>query len=375
MKICGIVAEYNPFHNGHKYQIEETRKKTNCDVVIAFMSGNFVQRGEPAIIDKFERAKAAIANGVDVVIELPFHYATQSANYFAYGAIELMKLAHVDYISFGSECANLENLQEIADTSINPDHLRQSLQQGLSFPKAYSLLTASMMPNDILAVSYLKAIKDTNIQPCIIQRTSNYLDESMSSMASALAIRQALANKQDLQQSTPMEETLLNSELVFTKDYYPYLRTFLLTSSRETLEDIFLFNEGIERHLVNCAKTASTYESFINKATTHRYTTGRIKRTLLRALMQMNKKMASDLPPLDTLRVLAFNETGREYLKYMKQFEDVKIATRFGKLPTPYQDIELRAAYLYAMHLSEEKRKELISHEIGGAFYSKDETV
>ncbi len=110
MKTCGIIAEYNPFHYGHAYQIKQTREKTNADIIIAVMSGNFVQRGEPAIIDKWKRAKAAIENGVDVVIELPYIYATQAGSQFAHGAVTILKCANVDYISFGSECGNLENL-------------------------------------------------------------------------------------------------------------------------------------------------------------------------------------------------------------------------------------------------------------------------
>ena len=136
MKTCGIVAEYNPFHYGHKWQIEQARKLSGADLIIAVMSGNFVQRGEPAVLDKWKRAECALRNGVDVVIELPYRDATQSASHFAYGAIELLKLAGADAICFGSECGNLENLQEIADTPVNPDHLHMSLKQGMSFPKS-----------------------------------------------------------------------------------------------------------------------------------------------------------------------------------------------------------------------------------------------
>ena len=167
MKTCGIIAEYNPFHNGHRHHIEETKRITGCDLLIAVMSGNFVQRGEPALIDKRQRAAEAVRNGIDVVIELPYIYATQSASRFAEGGVRLLKLAGVDYLSFGSECGNLENLQDIADTPVNPDHLHVSMDTGMSFPKAYSLLTSQMQPNDILAVSYLKALKNTAIQPVV----------------------------------------------------------------------------------------------------------------------------------------------------------------------------------------------------------------
>ena len=165
MKVCAIAAEYNPFHTGHAYQIRQARERTGCDVILAVMSGDFVQRGEPAVADKVRRAVCAIENGVDAVIALPYIYSTQSAGWFAHGAVSLMKLAGADYICFGSECGNLENLLDIADTPINPDHLQESLESGMSYPKAYSLLTTFMAPNDILAVSYLKEIAGTGIEP------------------------------------------------------------------------------------------------------------------------------------------------------------------------------------------------------------------
>ena len=372
MKVCGIIAEYNPFHNGHRYQIEQARKLSGCDMVIAIMSGNFVQRGEPAIIDKWKRAKAAIENGVDLVIELPYFYATQSASKFAYGAVELLKIAKVDYISFGSECANLENLQEIADTSLNPDNLRESMQTGMSFPRAYSLLTGSMEPNDILAVSYLKHLKGSNIQPVIVQRTSGYLSPEISENASALAIRKALKNNDSLASSTPMEETLKESTLVYPDQFYPYLRTYLLTSSRKQLEDLFLFNEGIENHLRKCAADNDTYEGFLRDATTYRYTSNRIRRSILQAMVQLTKYEAQRLPALDHLRILAFNDTGKKWLHDMRK-EDMRICSKFADVPFPWRALEYRSTLLYTSVLPSEERKRLLKLEISGAHYISSE--
>ena len=368
MKVCGIIAEYNPFHNGHRYQIEQARKLSGCDMVIAVMSGNFVQRGEPAIIDKWKRAKVAIENGVDLVIELPYFYATQSASKFAYGAVELLKIAKVDYISFGSECANLENLQEIADTSLNPDNLRESMQTGMSFPRAYSLLTGSMEPNDILAVSYLKHLKGSNIQPVIVQRTSGYLSPEISENASALAIRKALKNNDSLANSTPMEEILKESTLVYPEQFYPYLRTYLLTSSRKQLEDLFLFNEGIENHLRKCAADNDTYEGFLRDATTYRYTSNRIRRSILQAMVQLTKYEAQRLPALDHLRILAFNDTGKKWLHDMRK-EDMRICSKFADVPFPWRTLEYRSTLLYTSVLPSEERKGLLKLEISGAHY------
>ena len=372
MKVCGIIAEYNPFHNGHRYQIEQARKQSGCDMVIAVMSGNFVQRGEPAIIDKWKRAKVAIENGVDLVIELPYFYATQSASKFAYGAVELLKIAKVDYISFGSECANLANLQEIADTSLNPDNLRESMQTGMSFPRAYSLLTGSMEPNDILAVSYLKYLKGSNIQPVIVQRTSGYLNPEISENASALAIRKALKNNESLASSTPMEEILKESTLVYPEQFYPYLRTYLLTSSRKQLEDLFLFNEGIENHLRKCAADNDTYEGFLQDATTYRYTSNRIRRSILQAMVQLTKYEAQRLPALDHLRILAFNDTGKKWLHDMRK-EDMRICSKFADVPFPWRTLEYRSTLLYTSVLPSEERKHLLELEISGAHYISSE--
>lgn len=368
MKVCGIIAEYNPLHNGHLYQIKEAKCQSGADIMIAIMSGNFVQRGEPAVLDKFTRAKAAVENGIDAVIELPYIYATESASYFAKGGVELLKLAGADYISFGSECGNLDNLMEIADTPVNPDHLHMSLSKGLSFPKAYSLLTSEMEPNDILAVSYLKAMKGTSIKPVIIQRTSGYLDTALSNNASALAIRTALREQRDISGATVMSDTLQKADIPWIEKYYTYLRTFLLTSNKERLSELFLFSEGIENHLVRCAADADSWASFLNKAVTHRYTAGRIRRCVLQALNQVTKYEVSRLPKLDTLRILAFNENGRQWLHTMRK-KDVRIASRFADVPYPWRVMEYRTTLLYTSVMNEAERKALLDKEIGGPVY------
>lgn len=370
MKTCGIIAEYNPFHNGHCYQIQQARKLTNCDCLIVVMSGNFVQRGEPAVVDKWKRAKAAVQNGADLVIELPFLYVMQSASSFAHGAVSLLKRANVDAISFGSECGNLENLLEIADTPVNPDHLHMSLSTGMSFPKAYSLLTSTMEPNDILAVSYLKEIKGTDIEPILVQRTSAYNSLEINQHASALAIRKAMHDHQPYDSSTPMAKALAFSNPVFIEQYWPYIRTLLLTSSRQRLQEMFLVNEGIETHLVNHAKQAFTWNEFLSACTSWRYTASRIRRTLWHIAMQNTKTDVKRLPEIDTLRILAFNDTGRKWLHEMRG-SDQKIASKFSDMPYPWRQMEYRAALLYTSVMSQADQKRILDLEIKGAHYIK----
>ncbi|MBR4162133.1 MAG: nucleotidyltransferase family protein [Solobacterium sp.] len=371
MKTCGIVAEYNPFHNGHRYHLQQAKIKSEADLMIVVMSGNFVQRGEPAILDKWKRASCAVQNGADIVIELPYLYSTQAASQFAHGAVSLLKTAGVDFISFGSECGNLENLQEIAETSINPDHLHEALDHGMSYPKAYSLLTSEMLPNDILALCYLKEIQGSSIQPVLIQRTSDYLSDELSTDASAMAIREALFAQKDILNTTPMKEDLEHSYLPRWDVYYPYLRTFLLTSSKEQLEQFFLFQEGIENHLKKNAQWSSTWNEFLSSSVTYRYTAGRIRRTCLQAMVQLTKQEVQKLPLLDTLHILAFNENGRKWL-HEKRKEDIRIASKFSDIPYPWRSLEYRTSLLYASVFPEEERKEILQKEIQGAMYIRN---
>ena len=199
MKTVGIIAEFNPLHNGHKYLLDEAKRLSGADFCIVVMSGNFVQRGSPALLDKYTRTQMALLNGVDLVIELPVIYATASAEYFARGAVRLLdKLGVVDIITFGSECGNIELLKKAATelTEETPDfkkNLQDNLKKGLSFPKARSQAIGKQgdgsEPNNILGIEYIKALNywDSSITPTTIERKgSGYHDEQM---ASATAIR------------------------------------------------------------------------------------------------------------------------------------------------------------------------------------------
>ncbi len=368
MKTCGIICEYNPFHNGHKYQIEQTKKITNADIMIAVMSSHFTQRGEPACIDKWKRAEAAVQNGIDVVVELPYLYSTQAASQFAQGGVELLKMCDVDYISFGSECGNLENLMDIADTPVNLNHIREIMDTGVSFPKAYSLLTSQMEPNDILAVCYLKAIQNTKIKPILIQRNTGYFDDNIQPIASAYAIRNALINHESISSSTPMEKVLNASSLVTMDAFYPYIRTYLTMTSSQTLSKIFLITEGIENHLKKCAEMSETYQDFLNNATTYRYTSSKIRRCLLQIMMQLTKEDVKQLGKPSYIRILAFNQNGRKWL-HEKRKSECNIASKFADIPKDWRDIEFQATQLYTSVLNEKERKRILDLEIKGAHF------
>ena len=364
MKACGIVVEYNPFHNGHLHHIQKAREITNCDVLIAVMSGTFVQRGEPAIIDKWTRTKTALENGVDIVIELPFVFSNQSAQQFANGSIRLLMLAGVNDIVFGSESNNMEELQEIANLSINTNHLREKLDEGLSYPKAYGLMAGSYYPNDILGISYLKALKGSNITPHTIQRTNHYHDQSLDQeYVSASALRTALKKHNEIEVLTPMYKELTSNPLHFIEDYYPTIRMLLLTISKSYLKELFLFSEGIENHLYKNALMYDKYEVFINHCITKRYTRSRIQRCLMSLLLQLTKEEVANLPKLDTLRILGFNATGQKYLKELKK-QEISLATKFNQIPAQYRDIEYRASLVYSIPYQQDLQKREIQEPI-----------
>lgn len=366
MKITGIISEYNPFHHGHRYHIDETRKLTDCDVLINVMSGNFVQRGEPAIIDKWKRAKAAIEQGCDLVLELPYTYAVQSSDHFAYGAIETLKLAQIDALVFGSESNDIAQLKHYAKTPYECYKAQQT--SGISLSKAMEKVHTRMPSNDILGISYLKALINSSITPYTIQRTNGYHDVDITQkICSATAIRKALANKQNITHATPMYDQL--QEPHYIQSYYPYLQTLFCTMSKDILKTYFLVDEGIESLFIKQAHLCTDFDTFLNACISKRYARSSIQRTLMHILTQTTKAEMNTLPRLQHIRVLAFNTTGRTYLHHLKKQEACIISSRFNQIPQPYRDIEIRSTYAYAIPCSLKQRKELALAELQPPIY------
>ena len=370
MKVCGIAAEYNPFHYGHIHHIEEARRESGCDIIAAVMSGNFVQRGEPAVIDKWTRSRCAVACGADLVLELPFLYASQNASAFARGAVDILKDIGADTMAFGSECGNLDNLLDIASTPADPDRLRELMNDGMSYPRAYSILTSSMYPNDILAVAYLKELAGSTIRPIVIPRIGDYSStDTEAEYASAAAIRFALREKQDIFPLTPMAKELLTLPNVSMEDLYPYFRTLILTLPRSYVSSLFLVSEGIEKTLRDAAMTAETLDAFLKTAVSYRYTDARIRRIMIQIMMHTSAAEAARFDRRHTVRVLAFNDRGREYLHEKKKDSSCTFAVRFASLPEEMHRMEYQAALLYTSQMREADRQALLKKEISSAQY------
>lgn len=356
MHASGIICEYNPFHYGHRYHIEKAKEASACEVLVCVMSGNFVQRGEPAIIDKWERARVALSQGVDLILELPIAYATQSAIPFAQGAVDILHIANVQEIVFGSETNDLETLKKLA--AIDSNSYRDLMKDGLSCAKAYEIIYGKCNPNDILGINYIKAMTPYKITPLCIQRTNAYHDVQLTdTFASASALRAAIAAHEDITKYTPM--TNLEHPRTLEQDY-PYIQRLLLSLSNEYLQTIFLMDEGIEQHLKIQAAKCNDLASFLQAATSKRYPTSRIRRCLLHLMLQTQKKDIDTLPKPSFLRVLGFNSIGQSYLKELKQ-NDITIASRINQVPLPYRTMEIKAAQMYGRN---EDRKRLVEKEL-----------
>ena len=317
---------------------------------------------EVAIVDKWQRAKCAVENGVDLVIELPYIYANQSASHFAEAAVELLKLCRCDYIVFGSESNDLETLKEIASLNINVDNLKESMKTGQSYVASYSLLQGSYPPNDILGIAYLKQIAKTSITPLCIKRTTDYHNPSTTgTISSATSIRKLVCDHLETSKYTPIRFEYHNTN----QYYFTYLKTLLLSLPKEYLNTIFLMNEGIENHLVKCIKQSNDYNEFIDLAITRRYTKSRIQRVCMNILNQITYQQRHELEKLNFIRPLAFNTLGQKYLASLKK-DEIIIASRFGQIPENYRKMEYKTSLIYTMNMPNNLQKKILDQEIKG---------
>lgn len=350
MKLCAITAEYNPFHNGHKYHMEETMRITDCDYLIAIMSGDFTQRGGAAIFNKYERAKAALTAGFDLVLELPAVYATSSADRFALGSISLInKLNCVDYISFGSESADINLLNDICQYQLSEQHtksesLKQSLKQGTSYRNASALSNTSLASNDILGVSYLKALALTssNITPVVIKREGgNYYSDAPETL-SALSIRQQLLSDSSIDiLSDKITRDILSYYKEILKTHRPVCNNDISAAVYQTLSDklyagidlsqYYDVSETIKGKITAHLCDFSTYDEFTDLLLTKDVIASRIRRALLHILFNIKK---DDIEQYDQngytgyARILGFKESSKELLSLIKSKTDIPLIAK-----------------------------------------------
>lgn len=424
MKILGLVTEYNPFHNGHRYHLEQSKEITKGTHTVAVMSGNFLQRGEPAMVHKWERAKMAVKSGVDLIIELPTSYACATAELFAYGAITLLhRLGSVDCLCFGSEIGNISPLLQIAEVLSTPtprfqEVLREHVNLGGTFPVARSMALLKYLeetkeydvaslreisdalksPNNILGIEYLKSLKKLNspIVPYTISRKSadyHSKDITDSSIASATAIREHLLKENHLKgiASVVPKDTLdilahsvgIGMAPIFATDFQQILLALLRRSTPENLKNIFDVEEGLENRIYHCAHQASTLNELYEAIKSKRYTRTRIQRILMHLLLNITKKdifYFNDHGGPQYARILAFNDKGREILQSFKSTSSIPMVSNL-KNYTPQNSaadrmlaIDIRATNLYTLAFTDEKRGGALMDYRTSPFYenSKD---
>lgn len=365
MKVLGLIVEYNPFHKGHIYHINKSKSLVKADYTVAIMSGNFVQRGEPAIINKWKRSEIALEYGVDLVIELPFVYSCQSADYFAKGALKILSEIGVTDLCFGSEIGDIEVFKEIAycikDHEDEYNHLvKENMKLGIRYPDACNKALNALMnkeirtPNDLLGLSYVKEIVFNNydITPHCFKRTNDYHSEELAEIASATSIRKALLEGKEITSYLPHSELYKN---FYTLDmFYPYLRYVLSITSKEELQEDHMVDEGIENLLIENIKSSNDMETFIQSLLSKRYTRPRIQRMIIHILMNNKKEDIRKAMDIDYIRILSMNEKGREYLNIIKKDLNFTLVSNISRYSHPALDIELKAARLLSLIGNEE---------------------
>ena len=356
MQIVGIICEYNPLHLGHRKQIRQIRTILGDDTaIVCLMSGNFVQRGAPAIFDKSLRAQAAIQAGADLVLELPITYALSSAEGFAAGGVKILG-DFCDHLCFGCETGEEKSLMDTARTLLSVDFsakLRIELDRGLSFPAARQAALGQMgallrNPNDILAVEYCKAILAQNspMRPLPIRREGCYHDTAPDpENPSATAIRELALRGQSWETYVPDASLYAGAVPHFLNAGEKAILYRLRTMTDEDFEALPYGSEGLWRKLMHASRSQATLEDIIASTKSKRYTRTRIDRMILCAALGISREKLEF--PAPYTRVLALNDIGRAVLK--KARKTGNFPNIGERIDDPYQDLERRADDLYAL--------------------------
>lgn len=368
MKACGIIVEYNPFHNGHSYHAKKARELTGADVVVAVMSGNFLQRGEPAIIDKWQRANAALQNGVDLVIELPVEWSMQPADLFARGAIGLLQALGCEFLCFGTDQETffdyqafgrfvLENqekidlaFQKITDPSLTYPQKMMTVLQEIYPP----LQVGTNQPNHILGLSYAQenAKYPNPMQLFSVKRegAGYHSTELTQTIASATAIRQAVGNHHSVTAYVPEQTAAgLKSHTVTWENYWPLLQYRILSSTLTELREIYQMVDGLEFRLKKVIQEADNFEELVTKLKTKRYTQARIQRLLCSLLLNLKQTDLEEQWQKQYLHILGFTKNGQAFLTERKKKSSLPYFSKIGKKEEAVASLMIRSDQIYQL--------------------------
>ena len=364
--ILGLILELNPLHNGHKYFIDEAKRKVNPDLTIAIFSTNFSMRGDIMVLNKFDKARIALEMGIDIVLELPFLGAVASADYFAYNSVKSLSDLGVTDLAFGVELNDLVKLKQMKDlmaTENYNDHVKKNLALGISFStstyKAISTITVDeeiiknfALPNNTLAIQYLAAIDkiDSKINITLVKRRDNdyFNTETTGSVSSATSIRELLEEDKDISAYIPKYQASFTN---LTRAYdilYQVIKYKLSIESLDAINNFLGINEGIENRIVSMLLETSDYDSLVKAIQTKRYPANRIKRLLLHILLETPKEYSNMY--FNYLRILSMNSSGKKYVSSLSKETKAKIITNVKKHLDDVNVIyELKATKLFSL--------------------------
>lgn len=355
MKSVGIICEYNPLHNGHLYHLKKIKEKFPDYIVVLVLSPTFSQRGEASIINKWDKTKLSLDYGVDLVIELPYPFACQSADFFAEGAIKILNYLKVEYLVFGSESNNVELLTSLADTQLHNKNydclVKKYMDNGNNYPTAMSNALKEItgntvtLPNDLLGVSYIKKIieLDSKIKPLTIKRTNNYHgNNENNNIISAQEIRNKIINKENITKFIPK----YNGVSFNTNSYFKYLKYKILIEGKQ-INKYQTVEEGIENRINKFILESNSLEELIDKVKTKRYTYNKLNRMFNHILCGFTKEEANSMKNITYVRVLGFNKNGKEYLNNIKKNINIPIITNCKNIDDNMLLLEHRITNIY----------------------------
>ena len=323
MEIIGLIVEYNPFHNGHLYQINKIKEMYPNSLIILVLNGYFTERGEISYLTKEQKTKISLINGINIVVELPVVYGTQASDIFAYHSIRILNQLHITKLVFGSESNDINKIKKLAElqNDINFDTLvKEELKKGVNYPTALANALKSdnfnYLPNDLLAISYVKAINkiNKNIEPITLLRTNPYHDvKSNDSIISAENIRSKLLSNEPIDKYTPVSSYI---NIPNYDTYFKLLKASIINNHH--LNDILDANEGLDNRLINNIFKVNNLTDLINIIKTKRYTYNKINRLLIHLLLGLTEYDNKQLKQ-DYIHLLGFDKAGQKYLNSLKE--------------------------------------------------------
>lgn len=373
MQIIGIVTEYNPFHNGHLYQIKKIKEMYPDSVIIVAMSGNYTMRGEISVLDKWNKTNIAINNGIDIVLEIPFIYSNQSSDIFSYAALKMLNEFKIEKLVFGSETNNIDLLSLASSVQIDNKKIdslvKDYMSKGYNYPSSigksiYELTGIKIKEsNDILGVSYIKEILKNkyNIKPISIKRTNNFkTNTKKSNIISAYEIREFLNKNESIKEYVPNNVTPYIKKVDYEKLFN--LIKYKVISEKNSLNKYHLIDEGIENRIYEGVIKCDNYDDLVKYISNKRVTINKVNRILINIFVGLTKEEANN-KELSYIKILGLSKNGKKYYSKIKKDINIKVCNKFEK---DIMNTELKASYLYSIITNDKSifNSEIINHTI-----------